>query len=59
MRKLLQPWHGPYRIVSKSDPDVTLKKIYYPEDQHIPKDFTGMETKDVGLDGWQRETRRS
>ena len=24
MRKLSQPWHGPYKIVSKNDPDVTF-----------------------------------
>ena len=35
IRKLSQPWHGPYRMVSKNDFDVTLKKIYFPEDQQI------------------------
>ena len=34
-RKLSQPWHGPYRIVSLSDPDVVVTKIYFPEDQQI------------------------
>ena len=29
MRKLLQPWHGPYRIVSRDDPDVTITKLYF------------------------------
>ena len=34
-RKLSQPWRGPYRIVSRNDPDVTVTKIYFPEDQQI------------------------
>ena len=31
-RKLSRPWHGPYRILDKSDPDVTCIKVYYPQD---------------------------
>ena len=34
-RKLSQPWHGPYRIVSRDDPDVTVTKMYFPEDSQI------------------------
>ena len=33
-RKLSHPWHGPYRILC-DDPDVTVKKIYYPDDPQI------------------------
>ena len=35
MRKLSQPWHGPYRVISRNDPDVTVKKIYFPDDAPI------------------------
>ena len=31
-RKLSRPWHGPYRILDKSDPNVTCIKVYYPQD---------------------------
>ena len=34
-RKLSRPWHGPYRIITKSDPDVTVVKIYFPEEGQI------------------------
>ena len=34
-RKLSWPWHGPYRVVDRSDPDVTCVKIYYPQDGEI------------------------
>ena len=30
LRKLSRPWHGPYRIVQKRDPDVTVTKVYHP-----------------------------
>jgi len=35
MRKLSQPWHGPYWIISRDDPDVTVTKIYFPDDPQI------------------------
>ena len=31
LRKLSRPWHGPYRITRKQDPDVTVVKVYYPQ----------------------------
>lgn len=34
-RKLSRPWHGPYRIIDKSDADVTCVKVYRPEDGSI------------------------
>ena len=34
-RKLSRLWHGPYRIVSISDPDVLLTKVYFPQDRTI------------------------
>ena len=34
-RKLSRPWHGPYRIVSISDPDVLVTKAYFPQDRTI------------------------
>ena len=30
-RKLSRPWHGPYRVVEKRDPDITAVKVYFPE----------------------------
>ena len=29
-RKLSRPWHGPYRITSRDDPDVSVVKSYFP-----------------------------
>ena len=34
-RKLSRPWHGPYRIASRNDPDVTVTKVYFPQDGSI------------------------
>ena len=34
-RKLSRPWHGPYRIVEKSDPDVVCSKVYFPQDRQL------------------------
>ena len=34
-RKLSRPWHGPYRIVQRRDPDVTVVKLYFPEEGSI------------------------
>ena len=34
-RKLSQPWHGPFRVVSCDDPDLTVVKIYFPQDEQI------------------------
>ena len=34
-RKLSRPWHGPYRIVSRDDPDLTVSKVYFPDEAHI------------------------
>ena len=31
-RKLSRPWRGPFRITSCNDPDVTVVKVYYPEE---------------------------
>ena len=27
-RKLSQPWHGPYRVISINEPDITVQKVY-------------------------------
>ena len=27
-QKLLQPWHGPYRVVSVDEPEITVQKVY-------------------------------
>ena len=34
-RKLSRPWHGPYRIISRNDPDVTAVKIFFPTNAPI------------------------
>ena len=49
MRKLLRPWHGPFRVVSREDPDITVSNVYFPNDtqikvhqsrvSHCPKEF--------------------
>ena len=31
-RKLSRPWYGPYRVVERRDPDVTVVKVYAPQD---------------------------
>ena len=33
--KLSHPWHGPFRVVSCNDPDVTAVKVYRPQDGQI------------------------
>ena len=35
LRKLSRPWHGPYRIVDRNDPDISAKKLFFPEDPVI------------------------
>ena len=30
-----QPWHVPYHIIAKNDPDVTVVKVYFPEEGQI------------------------
>ena len=34
-RKLSRPWYGPLRIISISDPDLMLTKVYFPQDRTI------------------------
>ena len=34
-RKLSQPWHGPYRVLSCPDPDIVVSKVYFPDDGQI------------------------
>ena len=34
-RKLSRPWHGPYRIISRDDPDLTVQMVYFPDDGPI------------------------
>ena len=34
-RKLSRPWHGPYRVTSVNDSDLSLIKVYFPQDQAI------------------------
>ena len=62
-RKLSRPWHGPYRVVSREDPDVTATKVHFPSDppihvhqsrvnkcpQSMSPDFYCMEENDLDL----------
>ena len=32
MRKLSHPWHGPYRVIERNDPDLSVSKVYYPQE---------------------------
>ena len=34
-RKLSKPWHGPYRVTQKNDPDVTVVPVHFPESGSI------------------------
>ena len=34
-RKLSRPWHGPYRVVTKRDPDIQVSKTYFPQEGNI------------------------
>ena len=33
-RKLSRPWHGPYRTVEYRDPDLVVKKQFFPEGRY-------------------------
>ena len=35
LRKLSRPWHGPYRVIDKHNPDITVVKVYAPQDGQI------------------------
>ena len=34
-RKLSRPWHGPYRIISANDTNITAGKVYFPRDDLV------------------------
>ena len=34
-RKLPRPWHGPYRVTSVKNPDVSVVKVYFPQEKQI------------------------
>lgn len=31
-RKLSRPWYGPFRVIARHDPNLTVRKVYFPED---------------------------
>ena len=35
LRKLSRLWHGPYRVIDKHNPDITVVKVYAPQDGQI------------------------
>ena len=34
-RKLSKPWHGPYRVLERKNPDVVVAKVYHPQHGQI------------------------
>ena len=34
-RRLSRPWYGPYRVVTKTDPDICVDKVYFSQDGRI------------------------
>ena len=34
-QKLARPWHGPYHVVEKRDPDLTVVSVYFPQKGRI------------------------
>ena len=34
-RKVSRPWYGPFRVVARRDPNLTVTKVYFPEDTPI------------------------
>ena len=34
-RKLSRPWHGPYCITDINSPDISVAKVYFPQDKQI------------------------
>ena len=34
-RKISRPWYGPFRVVARRDPNLTVTKVYFPEDTPI------------------------
>ncbi len=32
LRKLSHLWHGPYRVVERRDPDISVAKVYHPQE---------------------------
>ena len=34
-KRKMCPWYGPFRIVARRDPNLTVKKVYFPEDPSV------------------------
>ena len=47
--KLSRPWHGPYRVIEKKDPDITPCKVYFPEEKSIQVHQTRIHLSPVGF----------
>ena len=30
-----RPWYGPYQVTSVNDPDITVAKVYFPQEKQI------------------------
>ena len=52
MRKLSRPWHGPFRVLVVEDPDVTVIKVYFPQDEIEPQEvfWDAVEPQDVSAE---------
>jgi len=56
-RKLSRPWHGPYRVISKNDPDVEVVKVFFSQEDFFQVVTIGMgardKVQDVPLRSWK------
>ena len=34
-RKLSRPWYGPFSVIARHDPNLTVQKVYFPEDSPL------------------------
>ena len=59
-RKLSRPWHGPYRVISKNDPDVEVVKVFFSQEDFFQVVTIGMgardKVQDVPLRSWKMMT---
>ena len=43
-QKISRPWYGPFRVVARRDPTLTVTKVYFPEDTHIDSECAQAQT---------------
>ena len=42
MHRPMRPWHGPYSVVELNELDVTVEKVYHPQDGPIKIHLTSI-----------------